>query len=249
VKITTTAGNVKIAATTGTEGFMYLITTDANVPSSHSASYLDTTIDGNSEDSSKLALNFPVSPWTTLTQRQGSLENDENGTNLTSHTAKIGERLKVKLQVDTNAGAAAAKALKLQYDKNDNTWVDVKASGEIRPALSTAFQDGEQLGSADAGACQGGTTATAGVMYEGRSVTDALALSGSTCKEIGFAIDTRSAAANTTYRFRLYNVTDGAALTYSATAPIRRSRPSRAPMIPSGSARPACRTCPRRRPT
>lgn len=58
VRITNTgAGNVVIADTTGTEGFMYLITTDSDVPITNSTSYMNTSIDGNSEDSSKITIN------------------------------------------------------------------------------------------------------------------------------------------------------------------------------------------------
>lgn len=49
----TGAGNVVIAATTGSEGFMYMITTDNNV-GRNASSYLDTSIDSISENSSKI---------------------------------------------------------------------------------------------------------------------------------------------------------------------------------------------------
>jgi hypothetical protein len=60
VRITNTGGgNVVIGATTGTEGFMYLITTDSNVPATNATSYLNTSIDGNTEDSSKITITGP----------------------------------------------------------------------------------------------------------------------------------------------------------------------------------------------
>jgi hypothetical protein len=60
VRITNTGGgNVVIGATTGTEGFMYLITTDADVPTTNATSYLNTSIDGNAEDSSKITISGP----------------------------------------------------------------------------------------------------------------------------------------------------------------------------------------------
>lgn len=56
VRITNTgAGNVNIQAG-DTEGMMYLITTDSNVPTTNSTSYLTTTLDGVSEDSSKITI-------------------------------------------------------------------------------------------------------------------------------------------------------------------------------------------------
>jgi len=61
VRITNTgAGNVVVAATTGTEGFMYLITTDSDVPSSNSTSYMDTSIDSNIVDSSIITISGPA---------------------------------------------------------------------------------------------------------------------------------------------------------------------------------------------
>lgn len=150
--------------------------------------------------------------WSTLTQRQGIVENDQNGTNLSSHVAQIGERLKVKIQVDTDIGASRNKVLKLQYDKNDNSWVDVKPTGEIRPALSVVAKGQTKFGTGDAGSCTSGTTAKAGYLYEDRSETDAILFKGSGCYDINFLIDTQYAVANTTYRFRLYNVTDNASL-------------------------------------
>lgn len=50
------SGNIVIAATTGTEGFMYLITTDSNVSLSDSSSYMDATIDSVTEDSSRITI-------------------------------------------------------------------------------------------------------------------------------------------------------------------------------------------------
>ncbi len=49
-------GNVQLAATTGSEGLMYLITTDSNVSLSDSSSYTDAFIDGNTEDSSRITI-------------------------------------------------------------------------------------------------------------------------------------------------------------------------------------------------
>jgi len=57
VKITNTGGgNVALAATSGQEGFMYLIATDSGVPGYDSGGYLDASIDTFSEDSSVIAI-------------------------------------------------------------------------------------------------------------------------------------------------------------------------------------------------
>jgi hypothetical protein len=69
VRITNTGGgDVVIASTTGTEGFMYLITTDSDVPATDATSYMNASIDGNTEDSSKIDISGPAAPdltWST----------------------------------------------------------------------------------------------------------------------------------------------------------------------------------------
>lgn len=52
------SSDVVIAASTGTEGFSLLITTDTD-PATSSTSYMDTTIDAISEDSSKITISTP----------------------------------------------------------------------------------------------------------------------------------------------------------------------------------------------
>lgn len=57
VRITNTGGgDVVLAATTGAQGFMYLITTDTDAAQS-STSYMNTSIDSDTEDSSKITIN------------------------------------------------------------------------------------------------------------------------------------------------------------------------------------------------
>jgi len=60
VRITNTGtGNVAIQAA-GNQGFMYLITTDSDVPSSDATSYMNASIDSISEDSSKITISGPA---------------------------------------------------------------------------------------------------------------------------------------------------------------------------------------------
>ncbi len=70
VRLTNTGTEVKIAyaATNNAEGFMYLITTDSDVPASDATSYMNTSIDSVTEDSSKISTTGPTNPapsWAT----------------------------------------------------------------------------------------------------------------------------------------------------------------------------------------
>lgn len=58
VRITNTSGNVAIGPTEY-ERFAYLITTDSDVPSTNSASYMNASIDSVTEDSSKITISGP----------------------------------------------------------------------------------------------------------------------------------------------------------------------------------------------
>jgi hypothetical protein len=69
VRLTNTGTEVKIAysAANNAEGFMYLITTDSDVPVSDSTSYMDASIDSVTEDSSKIAITGPAPDLTWAT--------------------------------------------------------------------------------------------------------------------------------------------------------------------------------------
>jgi hypothetical protein len=69
VRLTNTGTEVKIAYsdTNNAEGFMYLITTDSDVPATDSTSYMDTSIDSVTEDSSKITINGPTPDLTWAT--------------------------------------------------------------------------------------------------------------------------------------------------------------------------------------
>lgn len=60
-RITNTGtGDVQLASSSGSEGFMFLITTDSTVPSSNATSYLNATIDDNIRNSSKITITGSV---------------------------------------------------------------------------------------------------------------------------------------------------------------------------------------------
>ncbi|MEK7125167.1 MAG: hypothetical protein AAB864_02125 [Patescibacteria group bacterium] len=62
VRITNTGTSVQLAATTGTEGFMYLITTDSDVPPSNASTYMNASIDSITEDSSRIVIGQKRTP-------------------------------------------------------------------------------------------------------------------------------------------------------------------------------------------
>jgi len=73
IRLTASAGTVTLAATTGTEGLMFLITTDSSVPIGDGQSYFDASIDSVTEDSSKIAILGPTSAPSTTIQRYRSV--------------------------------------------------------------------------------------------------------------------------------------------------------------------------------
>jgi hypothetical protein len=84
VRITNTGTEVKIAHsdTNNAEGFMYLITTGSDVPTTDSTSYMNTSIDGNTEDSSKIIIGGPF-PAVQDTNTSGETSD------VTSHTVNL----------------------------------------------------------------------------------------------------------------------------------------------------------------
>ncbi|HXK40908.1 MAG TPA: hypothetical protein VJ046_02300 [Candidatus Paceibacterota bacterium] len=63
VRVTNTgAGDVVIADTSGTEGFMYLITTDTDIPLSNPSTYASASIDTITEDSSRVTIGLKRVP-------------------------------------------------------------------------------------------------------------------------------------------------------------------------------------------
>jgi hypothetical protein len=84
VRLTNTGTEVKIAysATNNAEGFMYLITTGSDVPATDSTSYMNTSIDSVTEDSSKITIN---GPFPAVQDTNTSVETID----VTSHTVNL----------------------------------------------------------------------------------------------------------------------------------------------------------------
>ena len=103
VRITNTGDTVNIAYadTNNAEGFMYLITTDSDVPTSDSTSYMNASIDTVTEDSSKIRFGGPF-PYVAGTATSGE------GSNTTTHAVTLpsgiigGDLLIVFFTVDGN---------------------------------------------------------------------------------------------------------------------------------------------------
>jgi hypothetical protein len=146
---------------------------------------------------------------------------------------KIGERLRVKFQIDTDTGATSTPIFFLQYDKNDSNWATVTPQAEIRPAKSLAVKDKMVLGGPEIQDCQAGktwhsgslaytgagTTTSFSLSYEDTDRTEAINFPGNTCQEITFTIDTQNAQTNTTYNFRLAT-SSNSGITYIAIPQI-----------------------------
>ena len=160
--------------------------------------------------------------------RRGIFENDENNAKINNgSTVKIGQRIRVRIQIDTNADwLESQKVLKLQFSKNGGTYEDVRPAGEIRPAQSILAKGERDIGGPETAACPSGTTwnprkvwnknsgrSKVGAAYEARAVTDPINLPASTCDEISFLVDTKNATPGAEYMFHLVNVTDDADLT------------------------------------
>lgn len=164
-------------------------------------------------------------PPPTLTQRHYIWQNDDGSTvngNTTNGTAdtsltnvKKGERLNARIQVDNTASTGSDWTngqFALQYDKNDNSWVNMTASTELRPGYGLSGSNGDALTSNAAGTCTTGTTFSNGMWMSGSSWNQPLTIAASKCTEVGFVIDTSNATNGTTYRLRLYDQTDGRVL-------------------------------------
>jgi hypothetical protein len=154
-------------------------------------------------------INTPV--WPTATQTAGVIE-DETGADLSGYTARTGERLRVKLQLETDTGHSRNKTYRLEFDRNDSVWQTVTPSSAIRPSRSRVFSGPYIIGPGDAAACPGNLTARPGRLHENTNRTENLRVYGSACHEFGFTIDTASAATGTTYRFRLIDATASSTL-------------------------------------
>ncbi|MBT8331843.1 MAG: hypothetical protein KJP06_05890, partial [Deltaproteobacteria bacterium] len=121
VRLTNTGTAVKIAyaATSNAEGFSYLITTGSDVPATNATSYMNTSIDSVTEDSSKITISGPTNPapsWATgsadfkiyqssnLTWGTGTLVcsgtlSDDNGSSISCSSGAIANSTQYRVQV------------------------------------------------------------------------------------------------------------------------------------------------------
>ncbi len=132
VRITNTgAGNVVLAAASGQEGFMYLITTTSSVPSTDSTSYADATIDSDSEDSSKI----------TILGASGSQSVDivdGSGNSVTSPSVTFSTKdFSWSTQTSTGTFGTSSQKVRATNGTTDDTW-SVNLAGSATTALWTA---------------------------------------------------------------------------------------------------------------
>jgi CheY-like chemotaxis protein len=162
VRITNTGTEVNIAysATNNAEGFMYLITTGSDVPAVDSTSYMNTSIDSVTEDSSKISINGPTAPvhsWATgsadfeiwassnLTWDNGTLVcsgtlNDDNGSTIDCTSGAIANSTQYRVQVVLkNTGTADATMASGDYV--DHVAVKGGWAGSSPTLGNCAFED------------------------------------------------------------------------------------------------------------
>lgn len=96
VRMTNTGTEVKLAATTGTEGFMYLITTGSDVPGTNATSYFDTLIDVQTEDSSKITIAGPAVISIAIDGTDGTVDYGFIGAGAQKSTIDLGDTQVVK---------------------------------------------------------------------------------------------------------------------------------------------------------
>lgn len=167
-----------------------------------------------------------------MSQSSYLLENDD-GANVNNNTAEgaastslsnvhIGERINARIQVENIGGDSADNIVyRLQYENqtdNPDTWTDVGVSTEISYSLGLSGGNGNSITSSKAAASSYGWTA--GTWHENTNQTGSFTIGFNEYTEFVFAIETSNAATNTTYRLRLYNVTDSEELDDYSSYPI-----------------------------
>jgi hypothetical protein len=162
VRITNTGTEVKIAysATNNAEGFMYLITTDSDVPATNSTSYVNTSIDSDTEDSSKITITGPTAPalsWATgssdfkiyqsgnLTWDSGTLVcsgtlSDDNASTIDCDTGAIADSTQYRVQVVLD-NTGTADATMASGDYLDHVAVKSGWAGTSPTLGNCAFED------------------------------------------------------------------------------------------------------------
>lgn len=139
---------------------------------------------------------------------------DDNSAQATVDTGRTdvrrGERLTIRIRVDNTGTASASNVYRLQYDRNDDLWVDVDIGPELRPSLGIAGSGGEPLLEPRAAPCQGDFVP--GSWWHGIASTAPITLEAGQCTELAFVLHTAGALPAEQYRLRLWNVTDDAPL-------------------------------------
>jgi hypothetical protein len=141
VRLTNSGTEVLIASSTGTEGFSYLITTDSVVPASDSTSYMDASIDSNTEDSSKITISGP-SP-TTLYRSVGPGNTASLATGTGNALTIIGSSATFNTGLPTNVGVGdviqynSNSALAFIHDRTSATEYTVKTASGGTPTVAS----------------------------------------------------------------------------------------------------------------
>ena len=89
-------------------------------------------------------------------------------------------------------------------DDNDDLKVaKMRPLVELQPAWGMSGSSGDDLTSAAAGTCYGGTSWQNGEWYEATTTSQTIILNSNYCTELAFVLDTSEATVSTTYRLRL----------------------------------------------
>jgi len=232
VRITVTAGSVSVNATTGTEGFMYLITTGSDVPTTNSTSFMDASIDSNVEDSSLITISGPA---TTLQQSAYQwLANTDDTTGgaalngVAQDTAATGVapgtdmRLRALVHVGNNQQGTATGLLKLQWSSmsgscdaagTGETYADVTSTGNIKYKVNTTPNDGDSVTNNAADPSHTGHTVVNQDYEEANNADVATAIPAGQDGKWDFALTVDAAApAATSFCIRIVKASDSSLL-------------------------------------
>ncbi|MBI4090482.1 MAG: hypothetical protein HY422_00490 [Candidatus Komeilibacteria bacterium] len=121
----TSATDGVIIAANETEGFMYLITTDADA-ATNSSSYMNTSIDGITEDSSKITINGPPTGTLSLTASSSISFDSSLVVQFTSQTSTVSNT--GALQVADDRGGSPGWTLGMSC----NRWVEEDGTLSLR---------------------------------------------------------------------------------------------------------------------
>jgi hypothetical protein len=143
VRLINTGTEVLIASSTGTEGFSYLITTDSVVPASDSTSYMDASIDSNTENSSKITISGTIIASTTIYRSVGPgntaslATGTANALTITDSTATFNTGLPTNVGVGDVIQYNSNSALALIHGRTSATEYTVKTASGGTPAAAS----------------------------------------------------------------------------------------------------------------